>query len=258
MAPSITCTSTMAGWRPLRWRDLGPSPHMRLLIYGWLSNRSPIRWTCSRAWVRMRTALSRRSGDFGRIPDDSPKENVKASVPGTHQAEEAVIANEIPQTATVKRSGTTPNPPPTIDGPPKLEAIEDTPLQAVANASAPIIRADDGQYYLVQNGLWFVSDSPNGPWVVAASVPPSIYSIPPSSRLHYATYVYVYGSTPDVVYTGYTPGYLGVEIVPAGVVVYGTGYHYRPWIGGYWYPAPYTYGFGWGLAFTPWCGWSYG
>ena len=201
---------------------------------------------------------TRLPGDFGRIPDDSPKENVKASVPGTHQAEEAVIANEIPQTATVKRSGTTPNPPPTIDGPPKLEAIEDTPLQSVANASAPIIRADDGQYYLVQNGLWFVSDSPNGPWVVAASVPPSIYSIPPSSRLHYATYVYVYGSTPDVVYTGYTPGYLGVEIVPAGVVVYGTGYHYRPWIGGYWYPAPYTYGFGWGLAFTPWCGWSYG
>jgi len=196
--------------------------------------------------------------DFARIPDDSPKENVKASVPGTQQAQEAVVANEIPQTATVKRNGTTPTPPPTIDGPPRLEPIENTPLQSVANASAPIIRADDGRYYLVQNGLWFVSDSPNGPWVVAAYVPPSIYSIPPSSRYHNVTYVYVYDATPEVVYTGYTPGYLGVEIIPAGVVVYGTGYYYRPWIGRYWYPAPYTWGFGWGLAYTPWCGWSFG
>jgi len=196
--------------------------------------------------------------DFARIPDDNPKENVKASVPGTQQAQEAVVANEIPQTATVKRNGTTPTPPPTIDGPPRLEPIENTPLQSVANASAPIIRADDGRYYLVQNGLWFVSDSPNGPWVVAAYVPPSIYSIPPSSRYHNVTYVYVYDATPEVVYTGYTPGYLGVEIIPAGVVVYGTGYYYRPWIGRYWYPAPYTWGFGWGLAYTPWCGWSFG
>ena len=201
---------------------------------------------------------TRLPADFARIPDDSPKENVKASVPGTLQAQEAVVANEIPQTATVKRNGTTPTPPPSIDGSPRLEPIENTPLQAVANASAPIIRADDGRYYLVQNGLWFVSDSPNGPWVIAAYVPPSIYSIPPSSRYHNVTYVYVYDATPEVVYTGYTPGYLGVEIIPAGVVVYGTGYYYRPWIGHYWYPAPYTWGFGWGLAYTPWCGWSYG
>jgi hypothetical protein len=37
--------------------------------------------------------------DFARIPDASPKENVKASVPGTRQAQEAVIAAGIPQTA---------------------------------------------------------------------------------------------------------------------------------------------------------------
>src|SRR5262249_42127419 len=76
---------------------------------------------------------TRLPGDFARIPDDSPKENVKASVPGTLQAQEAVVANEIPQTATVKRNGTTPTPPPSIDGSPKLEPIENTPLQAVSN-----------------------------------------------------------------------------------------------------------------------------
>ena len=45
--------------------------------------------------------------DFAQIPDDSAKENVKASVPGTEQAEEAVIANSLPQTAQVKRSAAT-------------------------------------------------------------------------------------------------------------------------------------------------------
>src|SRR5262249_62207794 len=42
--------------------------------------------------------------DFAKIPDDSPKENVKASVPGTPQAQEAVIANGLPETAAIKRS----------------------------------------------------------------------------------------------------------------------------------------------------------
>src|SRR5512134_2776090 len=43
-------------------------------------------------------------GDFSKIPDDSPKENVKASVPGTPQAQAAAIATYIPQTATVDRA----------------------------------------------------------------------------------------------------------------------------------------------------------
>jgi hypothetical protein len=45
--------------------------------------------------------------DFAQIPDDSPKENVKAAVPATPQAQEAVIANDIPQTATVYRAKAT-------------------------------------------------------------------------------------------------------------------------------------------------------
>ena len=41
--------------------------------------------------------------DFANIPDTSPKENVKASVPGTEQATEALIANSIPQSTKVPR-----------------------------------------------------------------------------------------------------------------------------------------------------------
>ena len=55
-------------------------------------------------------------------------------------------------------------------------------------------------------------------------------------------HVYVYGSTPQVVYTGYTPGYYGMVVTPSGLVVYGTGYVYPAWAGTVRYPLPATDG----------------
>jgi hypothetical protein len=46
--------------------------------------------------------------------------------------------------------------------------------------------------------------------------------------------------------------------VQDGVVVYGTGYYYSPWVGGAWYGYPVTWGFGWGPCWTPWYDWCYG
>jgi hypothetical protein len=185
-------------------------------------------------------------------------ENVKASVPGTAQAQEAAIANSIPQTATVKRAGTTMDPAPTIDGAPEYRPIEGTALQYVLNASVPIIETGPTAFYSVQNGVWFVASSVSGPWAVAASVPAEIYAIPPSSPLYYVTFVQVYDATPDVVYVGYTPGYYGTVLDPDGLVVYGTGYYYTPWIGADWFGFPCTYGFGAGVRWTPWTGWGFG
>ncbi len=71
------------------------------------------------------------------------------------------------------------------------------------------------------------------------------------------TYVQVYGSTPTVVYVGYTPGYYGTVVAPGGVVVYGTGYYYSPYVtGAYWVPAPYTYGVGAGFGWSAVAGWG--
>ena len=67
----------------------------------------------------------------------------------------------------------------------------------------------------------------------------------------------MYDATPTVVYVGYTPGYQGA-IIYNGVVVYGTGYYYTPWIGTYWYGPPVTYGFGLAIGYSPWTGWAYG
>jgi len=37
-------------------------------------------------------------------------------------------------------------------------------------------------------------------------------------------------------------GYYGTVVAPGGVVVYGTGYPYVPWVGTVWYGPPVTYG----------------
>lgn len=195
--------------------------------------------------------------DFAKIPDDSAVENVKASVAGTPQAKEAVIAASIPQTAAVKITGTTIMPPLQYDGDPAWKPIDGTSLEYAANTPTPVIRVTERNYYALQNGVWFVSTTWRGPWTVATAVPPSIYAIPPASPLYYVTYVRVYSVVGDTVYVGYTPGYQGTYVDPlTGVVVYGSGYHYDPWIGAYWYGYPVTYGYAAAVAYTPWTGWA--
>ena len=44
-------------------------------------------------------------------------------------------------------------------------------------------------YHLCFQGVWFMSRSANGPWETAATVPASIYQIPPSSPVYNVTYV---------------------------------------------------------------------
>jgi hypothetical protein len=196
----------------------------------------------------------RLAADFRAIPDDSPKENVKASVAGTAQAEEAVIANSIPQTSEIDREGARFEP--TLDGEPRFEAVEGTSLEYVANSPTPILRVSPDEYYALSNGVWFVAAALSGPWKVAAHVPEVVYTIPASSPLHYVTYVRVYDADQDSVVVGYTPGYYGT-VVSDDVVVYGTGYYHSPWIGSYWYGYPSTWGFGCGITYTPWGGWSF-
>ncbi|WP_194270627.1 autotransporter [Glaciimonas soli] len=196
--------------------------------------------------------------DFAQIPDDSPVENVKASIAGTQQATDAVIETSVPQTAAVNIAGTTLTPP-KFDGTPAFQAIPETALEYVANTSTPIVRVGGSTVYAMQNGVWFTAPSLNGNWTVATSVPAEIYAIPPSSSLYYLTFVRIYEVSGNTVYVGYTPGYQGAYIDPTtGVVVYGTGYAYSPWVGAVWYGDSVTYGYAAAIAYTPWSGWAYG
>ena len=195
--------------------------------------------------------------DFAKIPPTSRAGAVLPTVGGTPQAQEAVISNSIPQTATVPlKNG--PKFTPSFDGPPKFEPIADTSLSYVVNSSEPVIQVTPSAYYAVVAGVWFTAPQTTGPWAVATSVPEAIYTIPPSSPLYYVTYVRIYEATPNYVYVGYTPGYMGTVVSPYGTVVYGTGYVYSPWVGSVWYPAPYTYGLAVAPVYNPYVGFTFG
>jgi hypothetical protein len=176
---------------------------------------------------------------FAAIPTDHPRAYVRASVPGTPEAQEAVMLAQIPQKAEVQREGVT------VEvhyaGEPEFVPIEDTSLAYAANTSFDVIRFEN-KYYACYEGIWFVSDSPHGPWLVATEVPAEIYTIPPECPKYHVTYVHVYDSTPTTVVVGYTSGYTGVY-VSWGYVVYGTGYWYYPYYRyPIYYPYPRTYG----------------
>jgi len=183
--------------------------------------------------------------DFANIPENAPAGTVLASVAGTMQAQEASISASVPQTARIAR--TSPGSV-TYDGNPQFSKISGTELSYAINTSTPVVKVSSSRYYAVINGVWFKGPSPTGPWTMADKVPASIYTIPPSCPIYYASNVYIYGSTPDYVTVGYTPGYYGTCLSPEGVVVFGTGYNYVPYIGSAWIAPPLTYGFGAGLA----------
>ncbi|MBK7118211.1 MAG: hypothetical protein IPH64_03880 [Comamonadaceae bacterium] len=100
-------------------------------------------------------------GDFARIPPGSRAAVVLPTVAGTPQAQEAVIENTIPQTATVKRVNG-PQLIPTFDGAPQWSPVPGTALSYVSNASAPLIQVPGGQMYAVQAGVWFTAPVSRG------------------------------------------------------------------------------------------------
>lgn len=189
--------------------------------------------------------------DFENIPVDSEMESVRASIPGTPEAQTALLEQSIPQTATIDRK--TAKVEVTYDGDPKFETIEGTSMSYGVNTEKTVVLIDN-VYYCIDNAVWFKSEKATGPWEVSTERPDEVDEIPPESPLYNIKYTYVYDSTPEVVYVGYLPGY-SYSYVYGGVVVYGTGYYYRPWYGHYYYPRPVTWGYG--VHYNPYTGWGF-
>jgi hypothetical protein len=197
----------------------------------------------SNGWVAATTSLPI---DFKKIPRDHPRAHVLAAVPGTRQAEEAVLSASIPQTATIDRKSAKAVVQ-YVGDQPKFELIEGTVVSYAANTPNDVFRVND-RFYLCLEGVWFISREATGPWAITAEVPAELYAIPPSSPKYHVTYVTIYDSTADSVTFGYTAGYTGVYI-GYGVAMWGTGYYYPPYYGNGYYPYPvywpgsyYTYG----------------
>ncbi|WP_319524356.1 hypothetical protein [uncultured Desulfosarcina sp.] len=193
--------------------------------------------------------------DFRKIPGDSPKGHVLASIAGTDQAKEAVLDTYIPQTSAVRREKNA-KVSVTYDGDPRFEPIRGTSLSYAVNTASSVLRCQD-RFYLCEQAVWYVSVSPKGPWDVAVSIPRDIQAIPPEYPVYNVKYVHIYETAPDVVYVGYTPGYM-YAYPYCSTVVYGTGYAYSGWYGSvYYYPPPVTYGFQ--AVYNPYVGtWGFG
>ena len=197
---------------------------------------------------------------FMKIPAGSSKGDVLASVAGTPQAEEAVEDAQVPQTAEVRRDEA--HLTVEYDGSPQFRKIPSTEVEYAVNTTTQVLRIN-GKYYAVDQGVWFVSESPDGPWALSDEVPEEVQEIPPDSPAYNTKYVYVYDSNPEVVYYGYLPGYLG-SYPYHGTVVWGTGWYYPGWYGTYYYPYPWTWGFsahysyGWGWSFGFGFGYGWG
>ena len=190
---------------------------------------------------------------FKDIPPASDIGGLRASVAGTEEAQDALLDAQIPQTAAIKRNEAKLTV--EYDGEPKFEKISGTEVSYAVNTGAQVLKID-ALYYAVDNGGWFKSNSATGPWAIADSIPEDeIQKIPPSSPVYNTTHVHIYESTPDVVYVGYTPGYMW-SFPYYGVPVYGTGWYYPPYYGHYYYPRPPTWGFN--VGYNPWTGWSFG
>ncbi len=184
--------------------------------------------------------------DFAKIPPTSPAGKVLASVPGTPEAEDAVLIAQIPTTVKVNVAQAPSEVKVSYVGAPQFQPITGTTMQYAVNTQNKVVQVGT-QYYLCYQGVWFLSSSPMGPWTVAQTVPQVIYTIPPSSPVYNVTYVTQVVSDPGYVQSSYTAGYMGAFIMGAtvgAIVCSGTGYYYPPYIyHGYYYPYAATYGY---------------
>jgi len=190
---------------------------------------------------------------FANIPIDSNQADSRVYVAGTEEAKEAVLDAQVPQTAAVQRGEVDIEV--KYDGQPIYQPVDGTDLVYIQNTGSSVI-VSGGLYYLVEEGVWYVSASPNGPWQVSDHRPAQVDTILPTSPVYNTKYVHVYDSTPSVVYVGYTPGYVG-SYVYRNTIFYGTGWYYRPWVSPYYYyPRFSTWGYN--VSYNPWGGWNFG
>ena len=226
-------------------KDLESQRTFVLLSGRWFSSRS-----LEGPWAFV--AADALPASFAKIPEGSPVADVLPFVAGTQLAEDAVLDAEIPQTTAISRADAKLDV--SYDGEPEFEPVEGTSLGRARNASTQVL-SSGARYYACDQGVWYVSASPNGPWEVSTERPADVERIPPASPAYQVKYVYVYDVTPTVVYVGYTPGYYGTYVW-GPTIVYGTGYYYRPWYRRAYYGWPGTWGFH--VRWNPWYGWSFG
>jgi len=228
---------------------MGPAGNVYYLVAG--------RWFSAPDFTGPWTfATPNMPAEFQKISLEHPRSRVLASVPGTQQAAEGVLLAQVPQTARVKKKEVQ-APEVKYQGEPKFQPVEKTKVQAAVNTDKSIIKVGD-MYYMCHEGIWFMGKSPTGPWSVCTKVPGEIYEIPISSPAHNVTYVTVEDDDDDEWATFATAAmYTGV-MVAWGCAVWGSGYYYPPYYGGFYGGYPMYRGYyptyGYRASYNPWTG----
>jgi hypothetical protein len=193
--------------------------------------------------------------DFRRIPPTDPVAFVRASVPGTQEARDAVLLASVPNAIAVERKPVEEQV--VYSGEPKFVAVEGSTVSYAVNTAASVFRVD-GIYYWCEQGAWLTGSSPVGPWTFATVVPAAIYALPPSHPSYNVTYVTVQSSTPTTVVYTQTAGYSGEYVASTGVLMFGAGvlfgamlvdHHYPYYYPPFYYPRPVHYSYGMGAVY---------
>jgi hypothetical protein len=206
--------------------------------------------------------------DFAKIPATSAKADVLTNIPGTAAAAEMQKEEHVPAVQKVGRDATTKV---EYDGAPRFTPIAGTTLKYATNTCA-IVLLQDGLYYTVDDGIWFVAGTPLGVWQVSNKRPSDLDLIPRGHPAYRSRFVYIYRTTPYFVWDGYLPGYLDD---PSGGCGLAEMEEYDPlddgwcfdldfvfgWGGGwydgyYWLDRHHRY-YGWGGIGGKWAHWHY-
>ena len=173
--------------------------------------------------------------EFGKIPKYSEMSEVLSSVPGTKEAKAEGLDARIPQVAKIDRANTTTAV--EYDGAPRFEPIAGTDMQYAVNSCSAVILYK-GNYYAVDEGVWFFSDNPQGPWAVSIARPGQMNLIPRDCPVYGARFVHIYQVTTDYVYDSYTAGYLDSDMGNCALIT-GKGFGEDDYDD--------SFGYGWGL-----------
>lgn len=176
---------------------------------------------------------------FTRLPRTKRWDAARAALPGTPESNEAALAVREIRTVTVTRAGATCGV--AWSGTPQFKAITGSEAQYAVNATRPVVQLGKS-FFCCDDGVWFAAPAASGPWTVADKIPPAIFTIPASCPIYPATYVEIFGATPDSVTFGFGAGYFG-SYLNDGTPVYGTGFDYgTTGTGASFWAYPQTYG----------------
>ena len=150
-ATELISTDGSAKWKSLvggqiMYVENTETPWLREIASGEMYVLLSGRWFSSKAvdgpWKFVRPDKLPKS--FSEIPPESELGGLRTSVAGTDEANEAVMDTQIPQTAAVKRHGTTISV--DYDGEPKFEAIKGTEVSYAVNTASQVLMINERYY----------------------------------------------------------------------------------------------------------------